>query len=158
MSDDEDIASGTFAEFCDAIRKGQFENVTNRTELWKLLATIAVRKTRDCHKYENAMRRGGGIERYSFDELRDQNGRGKRFAQNFDVPCPVVERNWDISIADLQKSIADEGLSEVLRLKVQGLENREIARQIGCSLRTIQYMVRELTVTVLAWGQAEQLH
>ena len=144
MYDDEDIAICAFTEFFQAVRDGRFKNLADRNELWSLLATIAVRKSFDCQKYETAARRGGGLVRHRFEDLQIESNLSvftttDSAGQAFDV------------LSEIEQSLDDEGLCEVLRLKVQGLENKEIALQIGCSLRTVQYMVRELTVKILSY-------
>ena len=141
MYDDEDIAICAFTEFFQAVQDGRFKNLADRNELWSLLATIAVRKSYDCQKYETAARRGGGLARHRLEDLQIES--------NPFATTDLAGQAFDV-LSEIEQSLDDEGLCEVLRLKVQGLDNKEIALQMGCSLRTVQYMVRELTVKILS--------
>jgi DNA-directed RNA polymerase specialized sigma24 family protein len=139
IHDNEDIASDAFADFFRALKEGKFSSLGNRSEIWKLLATIAVRKSAASYRFEQAQRRGGGQQVYSFEELRQQSS-------------AMVSRRkpiTDAHIEELIKSIKDRSLARVARMKINGLENHEIARQLDCSIRRVQYMVKDIENLIL---------
>ena len=139
IHDNEDIASDAFADFFQALKEGKFSALKNRAEIWKLLATIAVRKSAATYRFEKAQRRGGGKRVYSFEDL-------KRTSLN-----PIASRKSINSnlVEELIQSIDNPTLVRVVRLKIEGLENSEIAIELGCSIRTVQYMVKDLENQIL---------
>ena len=137
--DDEDIATDAFAEFFCALREGKFASLKDRSEIWKLLATIAVRKSLANYRFENAKRRGGGRTVVSFEEAGQKNAGMYSSNDHFS--------NEDIE--ELIQSISNPMLAKVARMKIQGLETHDIAEEMNCSLRTAQYMVKDLENEIL---------
>ncbi len=139
IHDNEDIASDAFADFFRALKEGKFSSLKNRAEIWKLLATIAVRKSAASYRFERAQRRGGGQQVYSFDEVE------KNFSRMTAHRRPITS----VLIEELIQSIDNPALVRVVRLKIEGLENPDIATELGCSIRTVQYMVKDLEHRIL---------
>lgn len=139
IHDDEDIASDAFLDFFKAIQDGKFSALGNRSEIWKLLATIAVRKSRDSWRFEFAARRGGGLRIHS---LEDTGHHSSRIASaRRPVTLALVE--------ELIGSIEDPKLASIIRLKMSGMENGDIAHELNCSIRSVQYLVKELENRIL---------
>ncbi len=139
IHDNEDIASDAFADFFRAIRNGKFVSLKNRSEIWKLLATIAVRKSAASYRFEQAQRRGGGKRVYSFDELETISS--KATARRKPITDGLIE--------ELIQSIDNPMLARVIRMKIDGLTTSDIANKLGCSIRTVQYMVKDLENQIL---------
>jgi DNA-directed RNA polymerase specialized sigma24 family protein len=139
IHDNEDIASDAFVDFFTALRDGKFSSLRNRSQIWKLLATIAVRKSRDTWRFECAKRRGGGLQIHS---LNDADGESSSMmSQRRPVTNDLIE--------ELIGSIDDPRLVKVIRLKIDGMDNVDLAHEMGCSVRSIQYMVKELENRIL---------
>ena len=49
-----------FQSFCDRAGRGQFPKLDDRDDLWRLLATITVRKALDTMRHQTRRKRGGG--------------------------------------------------------------------------------------------------
>ena len=139
IHDNEDIATDAFAEFFRELKAGKFSSLRNRSEIWKLLATIAVRKSVASFRYEQAQRRGGGKQVHSFEESDQQAN--SMAAQHQSVTLGAVE--------ELIGSIEDPKLAKVARMKIEGLESFEIAQELNCSMRQVQYIVKELENLIL---------
>src|SRR5271156_4560636 len=58
--DEEDVALSAFQSFCDRAGRGQFPPLSDRDDLWRLLATITVRKAIDTMRHQTRKKRGGG--------------------------------------------------------------------------------------------------
>jgi DNA-directed RNA polymerase specialized sigma24 family protein len=58
--DEEDVALSAFQSFCDRAGRGQFPQLSDRDDLWRLLATITVRKALDTMRQQTRKKRGGG--------------------------------------------------------------------------------------------------
>src|SRR5262249_54790127 len=57
--DEEDAALSAFADFCHGVREGDHADLEGRDGLWKLLATLTVRRAVDRRRRERARKRGG---------------------------------------------------------------------------------------------------
>ena len=58
--DEEDVALSAFQSFCDRARKGQFPDLANRDDLWRVLFAITVRKAIGAVRHQTRKKRGGG--------------------------------------------------------------------------------------------------
>src|SRR6516162_1298201 len=56
--DEEDVALSAFQSFCDRASRGQFPQLNDRDDLWRLLATITVRKALDTMRRQTRQKRG----------------------------------------------------------------------------------------------------
>jgi len=138
IHDNEDIASEAFADFFYALRRGKFNSLRDRSEIWKLLATIAVRKSAASYRFEQAKRRGGGQRVVSFEEIEQHR-------KSIASPRPVTSSVID----ELIQSIMDPKMARVARMKIKGLENADIAIELDCSIRQVQYIVKDLENLIL---------
>lgn len=139
IHDNEDIASDAFAEFFRELREGKFSSLQNRSQIWKLLATIAVRKSVASYRFEQAQCRGGGQQVYSFEEANQQQG---AIAAHRSPATPGA-------VEELILSIKDPKLARVARMKIDGLDTSQIARKLDCSMRQVQYIVKDLENLIL---------
>jgi len=139
IHDNEDIASDAFADFFSALREGKFSSLRNRAEIWKLLATIAVRKSVASYRFERAQRRGGGQHVYSFEEMKQKSS--SMTAPRRPITSVIVD--------ELIRSISNPMLARVARMKIEGMTNADIANELDCSIRSVQYMVKDLENEIL---------
>ena len=58
--DEEDIALSAFHSFCERAGQGQFPQLADRDDLWRVLSTIAARKVVDSVRHRTRQKRGGG--------------------------------------------------------------------------------------------------
>lgn len=57
--DEEDIALSAFRSFCSRAEQGQFPELTDRDDLWRLLAVITARKVIGAIRHQSRRKRGG---------------------------------------------------------------------------------------------------
>lgn len=123
-ADEHDVAQSAFRSFFLRASRGQFPQLEDREDLWKLLATITIRKA--------IKRRRKNARQKSTHEV------GAYFAEEL-----AAENSHELSV-DMREEVTrlvgllDEKTQQVAGLLLQGHTNQEIADQIGTSLATIE--------------------
>jgi hypothetical protein len=64
-ADEHDAAASAFDSFCLSLARGRFPKLSNRDDLWRLLAVLTLRKASDLADRENAEKRGGVFHSFS---------------------------------------------------------------------------------------------
>jgi DNA-directed RNA polymerase specialized sigma24 family protein len=150
--DEEDIALSALQSFCDRARKGQFPELANRDDLWRVLFAITVRKAIGVVRYQTRAKRGGG-------RVMGESGVGgqehagaeglARFLSREPTPDDAAE------FADQLESLFDKLDDVMLRViafqKLQGLSSGEIAASLDVSRRTVD---RKLLLIRAMWAEA----
>ncbi len=133
------MALSVFESFSRGAAAERFERLDSREDLWRLRVTIASRKASNAERYEKRERQGGRVgftEREILDEIPGEE------------PTP----EFAALVADegrrLFQSLADDSLREVVRLRLEGYSNDEIASALDCGLRTVE---RKLAVIRKRW-------
>lgn len=145
VADADDAAQSAFASFCLRVKAGEFE-VADRSDLWKLLATVTANKARMLARRESAEKRGGGRV----------VGEGA-LARPDGSPLPLDEAaaylpnaEFDLQCEELLSRLEPE-LRQIAILRLLGYKNREIAELHDCTERKVE---RKLNLIRLRW-QAE---
>jgi RNA polymerase sigma factor (sigma-70 family) len=126
-SDEEDVVLSAFHSFCQAVDAGRFPVLKNRDDLWQLLVMHTARKAIAQRRYQSRRKRSALLtEDIALEQLVG------------DEPDP----EFAASVADeLQHllHILDQDLTRTIAVKkLEGYTNREIAEDLGWSLRTIE--------------------
>jgi RNA polymerase sigma-70 factor (ECF subfamily) len=130
--DSEDIVQSVFRRFFRRARKGGYE-VPAGAELWSLLLVIALNRIRNAEAFHRAGKRdvGSTANTDSLEESRmpasDQGGNGAYLRL---VVSEALER-------------LAPALREIVELRLQGYEVREIAERTDRSLRTVERLLKE---------------
>ncbi len=146
--DEEDVALSALNSFFRGREGGHFDRLTNKDEMWRLLATITVRKATAQRRRLMADKRGGG--RMEFGEsvfLRPgMDGDGSiagLAAMQDDNLLPETTDEILNTCGELLEKLGDEKLRSTAVLRLQGFSNEEIANELGCSVaRTKQRLQR----------------
>ena len=128
-ADEEDVALSAFDSFCRAAEAGRFPRLDDRDDLWRLLAVIAERKAVALARTQGRRKRGGGWVVAGADRL-DALAGGE--------PTPEFAALVAEECRRLLGRLGDDGLRRVAVLKMEGYENAEIARQVGCAVRSVE--------------------
>ena len=139
-SDGEDVALSVFESFFRGAADGRFERLDSREDLWRLLVTIASRKAMNAERDERREKRGGAIGFVDPEILNEVAGA---------EPTPEFAALVADEARRLFESLADESLREVVRLRLEGYSNDEIAKALDCGLRTVE---RKLGVIRKRWA------
>ncbi len=137
MADEEDVALSVLDSFCRAAKAGRFPDLADREGLWRLLLQKTVHKAIDLARHEKRPRRGGGRLR-SLDDVGSEE-----FAEVIgEEPTPEFAAMMADQCRHLLERLDDPQLRELALSKMEGYSNQEIARQLDCSLRTVERRLR----------------
>lgn len=136
--DEEDIALSAFQSLCEGAERGRFDELKDRDDLWRLLATISARKVSRMQRDADRQKRGAGLVRgHSVLEGEKIDAVGfDQFVSDEPTPefmCQLAEEH-DRLLAGLQ----DERLVLIARGRLEGFSTVELAEQLGISRRSVE--------------------
>lgn len=139
VADEEDIALSALNSFYGGVQAGRFPQLEDRDDLWKILVTIACRKTIAFRERNFAQKRGGGHLRGEsvFEVGEDSRGAGIEQVLGRE-PTPDVAATIAETFQALLGSLGDVTLQSIATRKMEGYTNDEIAVQLGCTTRTVE--------------------
>lgn len=132
---DEDVALSAFKSLCLGAERGRFPRLDDRDDLWRLLALLTVRKAIDLQRRRRAAGETGDAD---VEQLLSRE------------PPPELAAELAEDYRGLLDRLGDDRLRTVALLKVEGYSNEEIARQLGCGLRSVE---RKLHRIRTLWGE-----
>jgi DNA-directed RNA polymerase specialized sigma24 family protein len=151
-ADEEDVALSAFDSFCARAARGQFPEVEDRDDLWRLVAMITARKAVDLVQHERRQKRGGGVlvlDESALDDTDYQkgaNGLGQIAGRD---PTPEFAALMAEECRRMLDGLGDETLRNVALWKMDGYTDDEIAGHLDCSRRTV---VRKLELIREMWA------
>ncbi len=136
--DQEDVAISAFFSFCRRVEQGQFDDLQNRQELWRMLVVIASRKAISWLRQETAEKRGGGRTR-SGDALPNLIG---------PEPTPDFTAELFEEVRRLLGLLRREDvvLCLLAQRKLAGHTNAEIAAELSLAPRSIQRKIQRIRI------------
>jgi RNA polymerase sigma-70 factor (ECF subfamily) len=129
----EDIVQSVFGSFFRGANQGYYD-VPAGEELWKLFLVIALNKIRAKANYYHAAKRdvrrtlSGGWFENSLEQVAAVDG--------------SAEAVLHLTVEETLEGLPPKH-REVLRLRVEGFEVKDIAQQVGCSKRTVERLLQE---------------
>jgi DNA-directed RNA polymerase specialized sigma24 family protein len=145
--DEEDVALSAFQSFCSRAGHGQFPQLNGRDELWRLLATITVRKALDTLRHQNRQKRGGG--RVLGESALPADGEGLADVLSRE-PTPEEVTQFADDYCRFVASLREPGMRTVALQRLEGQSTREIAQSLNVSTKTIE---RKLQLIRAIWSQ-----
>jgi DNA-directed RNA polymerase specialized sigma24 family protein len=149
--DEEDAALSAFESLCRGVAQGRFERLSNRDELWRLLATITARKAADRIEREGRQKRGGGRVRGEAELVGKDGAELDRLADS--GPDPAFVAMMGEEVRRLFDSLPDESLRLIALLRLEGYTTEEIASSLDCAARSVN---RKLERIRLLWSQERE--
>lgn len=152
IADEEDVVLSVFRCLCDGAGRGQFSDVENRDDLWRLLVVITAHKVIDERRRTTGQKRGGGeVRGDSVFRGLDENGDVEGFDQLIgEDPTP----DFLAMLADEHQRLMDllpnDTLRKVVLRKMDGYKNEEIAQELGLARRSIQRKLEQIRQLWLA--------
>lgn len=140
-ADEEDVALSAFDSFFRGVEQGRFPQLDDRDDLWQILLMITERKAFDLLEHEGRQKR---------DWRRNQStdaSSGKLVLAGRE-PDPAFAAQVAEECEKLLTKLADANLRLIAVRKMEGYTNNEIAKELGCSLVTIE---RRLRLIRLEW-------
>jgi DNA-directed RNA polymerase specialized sigma24 family protein len=152
VKDADDVVAEALTAFWQGASGGQYAQLQDRTDLWRLLFAITVHKARDLHDYLHAACRGSGKVRgeSAFTTPERPTG-GIETAAVDPEPTPAAAAQLLDDYHHLLDLLGEPELQTVARLKMAGHTNEEIAQQTGCKLRSVE---RRLGTIRRLWAEA----
>lgn len=142
IADEEDVALSAFNSFCRRAEAGCFPRLNDRNDLWQILVMIAERKVCDLIQHENRLRRDHGRQ-VSLDVAIAEKALGGE-------PDPATAAQMADQFERLMSLLPDGEFRTIALRKLEGYTNEEIARQMPCSLATIE---RRLKLIRTCWKE-----
>ena len=132
---DEDVALSAFKSLCLRAERGNFPQLDDRDDLWRLLAMLTIRKAIDLQRRKRPPGESGD------DDVQRLLSR---------EPPPELATELADEYRRLLEKLGDERLQAVALWKVEGYSNEEIAAKLGCGLRSVE---RKLHRIRAAWAE-----
>ncbi len=143
--DSEDVAQSVFKSLCLGVERGRYPRITDRDNLWTLLVAMTAYKSWDLLRREGALKRGGGRV---MDEAALGNHSGPIDGVIGREPTP----QFALQMAEqcqMMLGLLTVAERQTAELKLQGFSNYEIAKRLGCAMRTVE---RRLVAVRRAWS------
>jgi DNA-directed RNA polymerase specialized sigma24 family protein len=143
--DEEDVAISAFQSFCDRAGRGQFPQLSGRDDLWRVLATLTVRKAAVTMRHQTRQKRGGGrvLGESAFgardSETETASGISAILSKE---PTPDDAARFADTFDQLIARLSDQTLKTIAILKLKGDTIEEIGAALGTSTRTIDRKLR----------------
>jgi DNA-directed RNA polymerase specialized sigma24 family protein len=149
--DEEDVALSAFQSFCDRAGRGQFPQLSDRDDLWRLLATITVRKALDTIRQQSRQKRGGGQVLGESALLVGAGTEGEGLAEVLSrEPTPDEVAGFADDYHRFLARLQEPPLRTIALRRLEGQTTREIARALDVSTKTVE---RKLQLIRAIWSE-----
>ena len=150
--DEEDVALSAFQSFCDRAGRGQFPQLSDRDDLWRLLATITVRKALDTMRHQTPPEARRGQRAGRVGPARgwtngDGDGLGEVLGRE---PTPEVAVRFADDYQRFLAKLEDPALRSIALRRLEGQTTPEIAAATKVSTKTIE---RKLRLIRAIWSE-----
>jgi DNA-directed RNA polymerase specialized sigma24 family protein len=136
-SDEEDAALSAFDSLFAGLARGQFPQLADRDDLWRLLVVITTRKVSAQARRQLRQKRGGGQVQPASD-LAARDSEDDILARAVgSEPTPEFAAMVAEEYRKLLERLGDDVLRKVAILRMEGSTTDAIAEQLGCARRTI---------------------
>ena len=136
VQDEHDIAICVFKSLCEGAGRGDLAGLDGRDDLWRLLATITVRKVTQHVRHESRQKRGGGQVRGDSIFDADAAGGFDEFASA--EPTPEFLHELAEEHQRLLAALDDDTLRQIAGWKLEGWTGQEIAEKLGLTRRSVE--------------------
>jgi len=154
VEDEEDAALSAFESFCAGLTRGQFTELGDRDDLWKLLVVITARKAAAQLDRGRALKRGGGWNRLDAAHSGSGSGTSGGFGLLAELvaqePTPEFAAMVAEETRELLGRLEDGQLRQIALDRMEGYTTEEIALRLGCARRTV---ARRLDLIRQIWSE-----
>jgi DNA-directed RNA polymerase specialized sigma24 family protein len=149
--DEEDVALSAFHSFCNRAGRGQFPQLSGRDDLWRLLATITVRKAIETMRHQTRKRRGGGHVLGESALLVGEGASGEGLAEVLGrEPTPDQVASFADDYRRFLARLREPVLLTIALRRLEGESVEEVARALNVSTRTVD---RKLQLIRAIWSE-----
>jgi DNA-directed RNA polymerase specialized sigma24 family protein len=149
--DEEDVALSAFQSFCDRAGRGQFPQLADRNDLWRVLATITVRKALNTMRRQTRRKRGGG--RVLGESALLVNGEidGAGLSEILGrEPAPEHVARFADDYQHFLSQLKDPVLRDIALRRLEGQTAAQIAAVFRVSTKTVE---RKLRLIRAIWSE-----
>ena len=143
MADEEDVAASAFASFCRGAEAGRFPHVRDRDSLWRLLLSMTAQKAIDLRRYNSRQKRQILGETALGVARPGEEGPDGISQVVGDGPTPDFATMVAQECGRLLEQL-DEPLRDLAVQRMEGYTVSEIAEKSGCSVRTVERLLRTI--------------
>jgi len=136
-SDEEDAALSAFDSLCAGLARGQFPQLADRDDLWRLLVVITTRKVRAQARRKLRQKRGAGQVQLACDVGEPDSDDDLLARAVGTEPTPEFAAMVAEEYRRLLDRLGDDVLRKVAILRMEGFTTDAIADQLGCARRTV---------------------
>ncbi|MEW4489269.1 sigma-70 family RNA polymerase sigma factor [Thalassoglobus sp. JC818] len=145
VADEEDIAQSAFHSFCSSAMAGNFPELNDRDNLWRILTTLINRKVIDHYHHDRRQKRGGGVVRGDSVFLGGTESGPVGIVEWADnEPTPEAAAEMAETCCLLLDQLGDDNLKNVALMKLEGHTNDEIAEHLKSSRRTVHRWLKQI--------------
>ncbi len=139
VGDEEDVALSAFQSLYEGMRQGRFPRLDDRDDLWRLLVHLTACKALDRHRQQCRQKRGGGAVLRESDLIAPAEDGSRNFLDELigSEPSPEFAAMVAEEYCRRIETLAEPALRQIAERKLACLTNREIASELGVSLRTV---------------------
>jgi RNA polymerase sigma factor (sigma-70 family) len=147
VEDAEDAALSAIHSLFAGVAQGRFERLSDRVDLWQLLVAITVKKALSQRQRHGRLKRGGhhvirgqtAVE--NVDEDHQDNALALALSKEPDPESVAIIQDQFQNLLD---SLPDPTLRQIALWRMDGLSNAEIARKLGCVVRTVERKIERI--------------
>jgi RNA polymerase sigma factor (sigma-70 family) len=137
--DEEDVLQSVFHSFCARQGRGEFD-LADRDDLWRLLVTITLRKSRNTAKKHRRERRDVARELTETPAADDDTSCPRWALHEMDVagPSPAEAALLSEALEQRLAALTDPELRQIALWRLEGFTNREVAEKLDCTDRSVE--------------------
>lgn len=145
IADEEDLALSVLDSLCKGAANGNFQQLTDRDDLWKLLLAITRQKVVNRYRFFNRKKRGGDADFVDCLRMRD-DGSVEILLDGFacDRPEPDELVEFGEEFDQLLRLLPNETMRQIVQLRLQRHTQQEIALRLNCSVRWVEINLQKI--------------
>ena len=140
--DEEDVALSVFRCLCNGALRGQFDDMANRDELWRLLVTMTNHKAVDAARREKQQKRGAG--RVLGGSVLERTGYHGAKPMSSQEASPELLAMLAEEHRRLMTLLNDDCLRQIAVWKLEGYKNEDIAARLGVTCRSVERKLQRI--------------
>jgi DNA-directed RNA polymerase specialized sigma24 family protein len=149
--DEEDVALSAFHSFCERAGRGEFPQVADRNDLWRLLSTITARKVTSSIRHRTRLKRGGGRVLGESALIEGDDAGGALVSQFLSrEPSPEDAAEFTEEYDRLFARLTNATLRLIALRRLDGCSSEAIGAELGVSARTVD---RKLELIRALWEE-----
>lgn len=145
--DEDDVVQVAFENFFRQVQQGQFAKLSNRNDLWQILAMLVDRRATDQFRRTMTEKQGAGKVRGDSINLQSDRQAIIETARAVE-PTGSDAIQFAESVEQRLAALPSDRHREIALLKLSGYNNRDIADKLETALRTVE---RQLKAIRDAW-------